>query len=313
LSQEKNLKVTSFITGTKLKGFRMQSITEFPKKTLAMAVFFSLLISCGSPNGSAVDGIIGSDDRTSLSKEQSHANLVGSIRIDDQHICSGYISAVDEVTSAAHCTLATVSKERYKFVAAKEEVYQLSDITYLDDSTGVVRFSAKVKGEFIVQAELSLDKEATAIGYSLDKDEYTASTGRFYDSGFPGLFLHDIDTVPGMSGSPILQDSKVVAVHIGYSQILNTNIAVALVGLEDVDLTRIDFKEEDFGRLIRQMLKSSPVEKDRHEKASDYLGYKTGPKSDHELNREMHREHREREAIRHSQDRGHRDYCKRGC
>ena len=59
------------------------------------------------------------------------------------------------------------------------------------------------------------------------------------------LFLtHDCDSVPGASGSPILQDGKVVGIHQGYSQKLGKNTA-SLIQRENV-------RQESFAQILRQ-------------------------------------------------------------
>ncbi len=85
-----------------------------------------------------------------------------------------------------------------------------------------------------------MDKKASYIvSYAANKNDMVrSSTGIAVSSGVPGIITHTFDTIHEASGSPIIQNGKVVAVHIGSLTEYGVTFNLA-VKYTDIDKTHI--------------------------------------------------------------------------
>lgn len=77
------------------------------------------------------------------------------------------------------------------------------------------------------------------VGYDQSKGELFTNENCKLEKkiGTTGGLAHSCDTIPGMSGSPILQNRKVVAIHLGYLEKLDRNAGFELSRASDKSAT----------------------------------------------------------------------------
>jgi hypothetical protein len=68
------------------------------------------------------------------------------------------------------------------------------------------------------------------IGASFDNDKvtWTKARGSVFKTPVPGLYEHDANTSPGMSGAVVIQNNRLIGIHVGYRAGSNRNVFVGL-------------------------------------------------------------------------------------
>lgn len=200
-----------------------------PKNLLLAAVFAAWAgVGCQPSPQSKSSAIIGSDDRTKVENVGDTEKAVGFL-MTPQGPCTAFLTAANEITTAAHCfNPATKDLQSYLFVvpAAKKESFVAS---YLEEKSSAVEARLVLKERFehhLEKGDFDSSQSTSIVSFSFDSYqlwEHKACAARLNTKD--RFLTHQCDTVPGASGSPILQDGKVVGIHQGYSQKLERNTA----------------------------------------------------------------------------------------
>jgi len=197
--------------------------------------------------------IIGADDRT-IELDPVLNAAVGAFSGRGGPLCTGFAIAKNEFATAAHCFIKDGDPTAYRLVTAAG-TYPVKKVKSLHEKGDLVVFEATRDDlTFLKPAE---DHEGGTngkiISYELkglrllsSKNGEIARNLRKNGNRHAGVLLHSLDTVGGSSGSPILQNGKVVAIHVGHSPALQRNIAVELTHAADANVLEAapDFERE---------------------------------------------------------------------
>ncbi|MBF0207705.1 MAG: trypsin-like peptidase domain-containing protein [Oligoflexia bacterium] len=211
------------------------------------------------------------DDRTQV-KDQEISKKMGSIFYHSNAICTAFASGKNQVTTAAHCINGNDLHE-YTFRPFFQKEGEAAEKTILrtrvNNKTDVAILRVEGVDQFFETAESDL---ATGGGEENEisllevdgKDGllYQCKEGAIWDTPSRGIFYHTFDTVPGSSGAPVLQNGKVIGMHIGnvsYKKSLPTerrenpdsdsevvyNLAVRSKDLKEANLQKMRINRED--------------------------------------------------------------------
>ena len=123
----------------------------------------------------------------------------------------------NEVTTAAHC-VDTTNLKKYVYMDTNLKAYKV--LAVKTEKVKKDYISLKVAHTFrkrLDMAKLDPKKKLTLVGFDFNKllAHSDCSLTEIY-SKLP-IFLDVCDAVSGMSGSAILQDNKIVGMHLGYN------------------------------------------------------------------------------------------------
>ncbi len=197
---------------------------------LLTAVAF--MTGCGPELGAELGtihqaAILGDDSRTPLTESELGA-MVGTLRsAEDKALCTGFFSGIKEVTTAHHCLGERWAGEGQRFVTADKQEYWVlglkrwnkeSDLVVLNVERPTFGGAVEQTQKFLVTRPMVSDRSAIIISFDPKRSEFLVNEGtapvRMADH--PGVLSHELDTIPGSSGSPIIQGDSVVAMHVGF-------------------------------------------------------------------------------------------------
>ncbi|MBM4253980.1 MAG: trypsin-like serine protease [Deltaproteobacteria bacterium] len=197
-------------------------------------------VGCLQRNTSSTKAIIGGDDRQVVTDQTINA-AVGTLHSGDgSALCTAFASSADEVVTAAHCLVAGTSDGQYQFWTKKHGYRKLERLSQSGVKSDVAVFkSSQLTPDFLPLASVQPNgSSARLIGFDFKTLSLVETTKGAIDvtSLKAGVYRHTFDTLPGQSGSPIVQDGKVVAVHIGSLKDGKVNLAVATREMEKADV-----------------------------------------------------------------------------
>ncbi len=202
---------------------------------ISCLVAITLLSGCGSDSSADTTSIIGKDDRNTLTSSMLKKRI-GTLNYSGSSVCTVFASGKNEITTAIHC-LSDANLAAFS-VLVNGKVMKISDAHFFVKAD-VVKLDIDGISDYF-QASGFSDSEKSEIGsYALDKKEFVLSSkGSAVSANEEGFIMHTLDTIPGASGSPILQNGKVVGVHIGSVSENNNvkNIAVKFTEIDKVDV-----------------------------------------------------------------------------
>ena len=206
--------------------------------------------SCRTPRPQSYKpkAIIGKDNRSKL-LDKTLSTLVGFISTPFG-TCTAFVSHSDQITTSAHCI---------REVAVKDIVFKRTDgmeISVLDirkvfAKADVAYLLVAKQESYLKQGKFNSSMPATVISY--DDESNTLQTNQCAANG-SGIIYHVCDTLKGSSGSPIMQNDKVVGVHLGVLENNKSNVGVQLSSIEGEDVSTLDFVSERKTRLCNQNL-----------------------------------------------------------
>jgi hypothetical protein len=224
----------------------LQKLRDLTRKVVAVTISTSTLISCGpqipqrSDTQSSVTNvqrqidqstqklnlIFGQDDRIAVSKERIENTKVGQLRIlrlDEKGrlrptntVCTAFASGINQITTAAHCWQGEENKFHI-FMDGNKKIHRVvGKVQELSNTNTVVLYTPQIS-QWIEPGTFDSSKTVSMVSYSKDKDILTeVSSDKPLQLDPTGTFLwSEMDSLPGASGSPVLQDGKLVAVHQG--------------------------------------------------------------------------------------------------
>ena len=198
------------------------------------------LAACVPRKSSSVKSLIGSDDRQEINDEFSNA-VIGTLHLGDgSAVCTAFASSAEEVITAAHCLAPGADATQYQFRTKKYGFRKLERLLQRGEKSDVAIFKAQqTTTDFLPVAGQQPDQSPTQlIGYDFRTLTLVRTSKGTIDlaSAKGGVFTHNFDTLPGQSGSPLIQHGKVVAVHIGSLVGGKTNLAVGIQEIRNADV-----------------------------------------------------------------------------
>ena len=189
-----------------------------------------ILTSCGpnSASDGTLKGLIGPDNRT-----VSGNDIVGIINTPNGQ-CTGTPYGLFEVYTAAHCVEeaepedVTFSNNGIDYTAAAISHSIVQDLAFIT--------LKKPLNRFFVEAEPTDYKNLSLLGYDGNsKTTVATDTGEAKPlPEYPGLLEHNFDSTAMASGGPLLQDGKLIGIHLGFQADENRNIALQLSAKDKV-------------------------------------------------------------------------------
>lgn len=197
--------------------------------TVVFALLAFLSASCGKQRteewSAELQSIVGPDGR----KTTVAADALGKVGQFHRFVfqkgyllpvkgtCSAFASGPQEVTTAGHCFSKLEDHKAFVFINGKGEIHRLLRMTYRSESAkgDIAKFFAPTVKEYFQQVEFDPARPVTMLSYSSDLGAFTQSAAESAIlEGSSGYLFSQLDSVKGASGSPILQDGKVVAMHV---------------------------------------------------------------------------------------------------
>lgn len=201
-----------------------------------MLAFLSIA-ACRAPVASHTKAIIDQDERAPTDRFE---RFVGSIMVDGEAQCTGVAVGTDLVITAAHCF--SEAPRSYFFQLANGRTYPVTRIEQLNLRADLAILSVAV-GNGLPQGIFESETETEIVSFDLNSQALVRDESRETYAA-SGLIHHKIDTVMGASGSPLLQNGKVVGIHIGALRESAENLAVRLDQIQEASVENLDFIPE---------------------------------------------------------------------
>ncbi len=237
---------------------------------LAFAIFLSTVVGCGgsqqaadsTQTSSSAVIVNGQDDRAAVDVSDPMNAVIGAVGMEGEPICTAFKIDTNEYITARHCVVGQDGKtiDGLSFLTTTDaEAYPIQNFTRLDEKADLAYFS--VNG-YHSDAKLELAASTNGGGdlsvYSAVESENKlrlVTDGNCKSVGqdpASGMIIHDCDTVPGASGSPLLANGKVIGVHLGSAPRKDAltqtttieNVACPIDGIDHADTTKLAYDEE---------------------------------------------------------------------
>lgn len=233
-------------------------------KIILIAAATQGLWACGITNDdigkSGVQQIIGEDNRTTDNTEWIRGR-VGALLKDGSHHCTAFATGPRTITTAYHCienqpemllqvktdesASRKVDLSRFSFKVANRTTGVAKVRSVLRDSDIAVLEIAEPNTSWFELGSYTRRPISQIISVNGDDTGCITNSARVFETNRMGVFAHALDSIPGASGSPILQNDRVIGIHIG--ALRNFNLAVAVQGTAHLaDIESLIVKENDY-------------------------------------------------------------------
>lgn len=207
------------------------------KVTLVTGIVFLLSAGCSSEDDSTVHSIFGEDDRVI---SDQYSELVGGIFFAREHICTAFVSGPNEITTAAHCFDDEQSLDQYSYDTLLGASYPIDGVSKFIPSADFISLNVQVGEQHLIEGQYSDQEESKIVSWDDSQAVISATGWTLANTVHPvnyGLIYHTLVTVSGSSGSPLIQNNRVVGVHLGYLEGSDVNFAIILSELHKIDLS----------------------------------------------------------------------------
>lgn len=220
------------------------------KKIIASLLAGGLVLQgCGSSvqSSTKISQIIGNDDRVEDKSELS-GQRIGTLKFNNESRCTAFGTGPKQITTAYHCIAKLeerLNSGHFSF-KTKETTYSVVSIDNVIEKAdyAVLNIDKELPSWFEVSDYDKDAKETTLSIYSAsDNNKILVNTEKYADLSktkiiAKGYLGYTLDSIPGASGSPVFQDGRLVAVHLG--AITNSNIGIIIKNAGNVDVKEID-------------------------------------------------------------------------
>ncbi len=202
----------------------------------------TLLLACGRTPTATPKQLVGDDERSEGLDAASTA--VGPFGTDALTYCTTFAIDSHRIVTAAHCVdpAQDATIYRYRFggvlrrVAALIELDVKSDVAILATEDAVAAPFALASADGLSAAAAKFEIPAFDLPSLKMRTARHGKVERDPSAAGAGLLVHDLDTLPGASGAPILVDGRVVGVHLGALGGGGRNLGVELQRRGDADV-----------------------------------------------------------------------------
>ncbi|MBF0297669.1 MAG: hypothetical protein HQK51_03055 [Oligoflexia bacterium] len=207
--------------------------------------------------------IIGEDDRVATN-DYELTKKVGSILYQGRAICTAFASSKNHVTTAAGCVDEQNLRD-YTFAFSDKKERKIQKLRINKKTKLAVMFVDGIN-EFFSSSKLEDGRQIVSVVTYRDSDNSIVKSeiGEVWFTPVSGLFYHTHSTDLGSAGAPILQNGKIVAVHLGIAKYkkyaentradshatlslkenINYNTAVRVSDVKDIDLENVAINYE---------------------------------------------------------------------
>ena len=210
-----------------------------------LSISLSFLSSCQNEQTSEqsdIQKIIGRDERAIVKNPPGWIGEFG-LKGMVSH-CTGFSVSPYEVLTAGHCYLSGTSEDMFQYISGGQR-FEIESVKKYENSDLLVlriKRGGELPGFIAVSDETSPRSTGNQKPWIISFDP---GSGKFMTSkvgdlsliresgGEPsGVFTHNLDTLKGSSGSPVISDGQVIGVHLGSLSGQNFNYGV-LPALKD--------------------------------------------------------------------------------
>jgi hypothetical protein len=173
-------------------------------------------------SGSESKAIIGQDD-LNTNIDAALLKKIGKIQSKKGH-CTFFVSGKNEIATAKHCVMGYRAQDLlFEVNGQKIDVPELS---YKNDGIDFVKLKTlQDMPEIFEFSVLEEGQPASIVGFTGRFEQHTnCRLSSMKES--KAYFLHECDTRSGMSGAPIIQNGRVIAMHLGHAREANKNFAI---------------------------------------------------------------------------------------
>lgn len=211
---------------------------------LAMGLALSACGTSGQSTDSQTQAIIGKDNRR-VERNQDILAKIGSLDYKGQPICTVFASGKNEVTTAGHCFSDSPVESEYT-ITIQNQKRVVQSIQKLDNSD-VAKLTVSGVENYFESAEVVENSEAAVTAFSVEQRTVLSARGeKLRRVEYSPILNYKNDTIKGSSGAPILQNNKVVGIHLG-STVQNSahvNFGVVFKEANTADVTRTPYSPE---------------------------------------------------------------------
>gem|GEM_PF-3436531 len=189
--------------------------------------------SSSTAGSSGVKQVIGDNDLVP-EQDQTLRATVGLLTLD-KGVCTAFVTGKNEITTAAHCITEAKSltdREYYRklsFRTGTGVTTALSDVADVNAKQDRLVLTTVHSFDKVLNVGKAVGTRLKVVGYDSTpgKQDLYTNEGCKLEKRIPrsGVFTHSCDTIPGMSGAPMLEGNLVVGIHLGYQQAIDRNAA----------------------------------------------------------------------------------------
>jgi V8-like Glu-specific endopeptidase len=207
------------------------------RNTLATVAVLLPLYACasGTPSESQTQAVIGANDL----KNETNQELLGKIGelTDGQTHCSAFLTDTSEIATAAHC-VESKKISTFSFRTMNSPLKYKVKVKNINSNIDIAVLS--VEGKFRQKLEFGEVREdkIKLVGYDTQKKTLVTHENCDVSRDFsrPGILSHTCDSFQGMSGGVLLQQGRVVGIHLGSLKNQKTNVALEAKFTKDQNL-----------------------------------------------------------------------------
>jgi V8-like Glu-specific endopeptidase len=217
------------------------------KKSPASLLALLIVTACGAPQSqSKQSAIIGTNDLVQESDPKALA-AQGTLQVPNR-TCNAFLIQSKQIAVAGHCADDPYAFVGFKFRNMNGKEARVIGIDFLDSNKDLVFFrldTAYSDYYDFAGKEVDVNQPIHIRAFDFESKSLTGT-----DCSVVGLlpnkagFKHSCDSLPKYSGAPLLQDGKVVGVHLGHVPAESVNLAVAVNTLFDDSSVFADLKSE---------------------------------------------------------------------
>lgn len=204
----------------------------------------SLLTACGIKQSNSESASIFGDDHRKTESSDLGKSVGPLSSLEGGSYCTAYFVSPSEVKTAIHCIDDQQPEKQYKLVTDNGE-FILSLGSLHETSHEAILVSSKESANFL--ATSSTGDAAKLVSFDHDKG-LLVSVDRTEVKPYQiaGTIAHKFDSLPGSSGSPLLDsENKVIAMHIGSANILGKPVNVASSSNKAIDYSLFESFEPE--------------------------------------------------------------------
>ncbi len=179
------------------------------------------------------------------------AKTVGILKVEN-NACTAYISGVNELTTAYHCLESAPGEifevSEFTFTLGNGEKLELETITSLIPKQDRATFRLKNKTESYLENSVKTGNTYTLVAYDLESEKLDVQNSCTFDQDYDaaGVFSYDCKTKGHYSGAPLLENGKVIGIHLGFKPKIDRRVAFDFKNLqnEKSDILEVEYVKE---------------------------------------------------------------------
>lgn len=179
------------------------------------------------------------------------AKTVGVLKVEN-NACTAYISGPNELTTAYHCLESAPAEifdvNEFTFTLGNGEKLELNAITSLIPKQDRATLRLKNKVESYLENSVRTGTTYSLVAYDLENEKLEVQDNCLFDQDYEaaGVFSYDCETKGHYSGAPLLENGKVIGIHLGFKPKIDRRVAFDFKNLqsERTDVLEVEYLKE---------------------------------------------------------------------